>query len=202
MKLIILGPPASGKGTQAKLLVQKLNLKHISTGDLIRNEINNKTQIGLKLKSLTEKGALAPTDIITSLLKKYLPRDNYILDGYPRSEEQVKILKTITDPDFIIDIEVPDNILIGRITSRRTCPLCGAIYGLVIQPKKKGYCDNDSARLIQRKDDTEETAKTRLEVYKQQSAPVVKEYREKLIKVNGTPEPKIILVQILSKIQG
>lgn len=199
MKLIILGPPASGKGTQAKLLAQKLNLKHISTGDLVRAEINSQTELGKKLQAYTKSGKLVPDSLITPLLKKHLPRDNYILDGYPRTQNQAEQLRKFTEPDFIIHIEVQDSVIIRRVTARRQCPRCRAIYGITLPPKRQGFCDNDNAKLIQRKDDTKEIVSERIQVYKKESEPVLSAFRNKLITVDGSKDPRIILDEILSR---
>lgn len=183
MKLVLLGPPGSGKGTQAKLIVKDFNIPQISTGDLLRAAIKKSTELGLKAKKFMNTGKLVPDDIVLQLLKERLNQDDcirgFILDGYPRNLSQAQDLKMITNIDFVINIEVNYGLLIERITGRRTCKQCGAIYHIKYSPsKKEGICDKCSGRLFQREDDVEETVKKRIATYEHETKPLIEFYQQ------------------------
>ena len=188
MKIIVLGKPSSGKGTQAKLLAEKLNLKHISTGDLLRNELKNKTSLAEKVESFMKIGSLVPDSLILELLKNNLPKDNYILDGFPRSYSQAEALDKITKIDLVLDLFCEDVLIIKRTISRRICSNCGAIYGLTLIPKENDICDKCGSKLYQRPDDNEFTIKNRLYVYNKETSPLIDYYHKKNIyaKVDGS----------------
>ena len=179
MKLIILGKPSSGKGTQAKLLAQKLNLKHISTGDLLRHELKLKTPLAEKAESYMKTGSLVPDSLIIELLKNNLPNDDYILDGFPRSLSQAEELEKIIKIDLVIDLFCEDDLIIKRTIERRICQSCGAIYGLTIPSKVPNVCDKCGSSLYQRPDDNEETIKNRLNVYNKETSPLIDYYKHK-----------------------
>lgn len=182
MKLAIFGPPGGGKGTQAKIIAEKLGLKHISTGDILREEVREGTELGEEAKGYMERGELVPDELILRILKKALEdaREGFILDGFPRTLKQAEALEGITKLDEVINIVVPDGEIIKRITGRLVCPGCGATYHEVNNPPKvPGRCDRCGAELIKRSDDREETVRKRLQAYHKQSEPVLEYYRKK-----------------------
>ncbi len=186
MKIILLGPPGSGKGTIAKKLVQDFKLNHISSGDVFREEIGNKTALGREVQQVIEQGKLVSDRLTTELIKpRLIKKDNYILDGFPRTVAQAE---SIADQgiSLVLLIDVPDKTVVERITLRRICP-DGHIYHLkYIPPKKEGFCDLDGKPLLQRKDDTEEVVKKRLKAYHKQTKPLIDYYkRKKLLKTVG-----------------
>lgn len=194
MKLIILGKPSSGKGTQAKILAETLNLKHISTGDLLRNELKLNTLLAKKAESYIKSGSLVPDSLIIEFLKKNLPKDHYILDGFPRSLSQAEALDKITKIDLVIDLFCEDSLIIKRTLSRRICPNCNAIYGLTLLTNVKDICDKCGSKLYQRPDDNEETIKNRLDVYSKDTFPLINYYKSKNIyfKIDGSlPIPEV-----------
>lgn len=191
-ELIFLGAPASGKGTQTKRLSKELNLPHIDTGGMLRAAIAEGTEAGKTAKGFMDNGQLVPLEIVVAIIKDRLSKDDckngFILDGYPRSIEQAveldKILVEINkDSEFsinVINIDVDHSVLIERIVNRRSCSDCGAIYNLkFFPPKSEGICDVCSGALVQRKDDTEETATKRIETYNNETAPLVEFYQDK-----------------------
>ncbi len=191
-ELVFLGPPACGKGTQTSKLALHLNFPHVDTGSLLRKAMADKTSDGLIAQSYVEKGQLVPVDIVASIIKSRLKeqdcKNGFILDGYPRSTEQVILLEemlkeidTDEDVDFkVIYFDIDQKLLMQRIIYRRSCSKCGKIYNLLsLKPKKDGVCDECGCELIQRKDDTEEIAKSRFDTYFEQTAPLIKFYEEK-----------------------
>ncbi len=193
MKLIILGAPGAGKGTQAEILSDKLNVPAISTGAIIREEIENKTPFGIKAKTYIDKGQLLPDDDITKKLLERIGRDDckngYILDGYPRTVAQAQILENSDiEIDAVLSLEVEDNVIIERLSGRRECTQCRAPYHIKNNPpKKEGICDRCGAPLKIRDDDNPETIAKRLEVYHEKTAPVMDYYRSngKLVSVKS-----------------
>ncbi len=206
MKLIILGKPSSGKGTQAKRLAETLKLKHISTGDLLRNELKLQTPLARKAESYMKSGSLVPDSIIIELLKKNLPKDNYILDGFPRTLSQAEALNQITKINLVIDLFCEDSLIIKRTIARKICPNCGAIYGLTIPSKVENVCDKCSSKLYQRPDDNEKTIKNRLDVYNKDTFPLINYYKNKNIyfQVDGSlliPEVQKLMLQKIATIK-
>ncbi|MHA1968023.1 MAG: adenylate kinase [Candidatus Hodarchaeales archaeon] len=182
MKLILLGAPGSGKGTQAKFIVKQYNIPQISTGDLLRAAVNEATELGLKAQEYMNTGTLVPDDLVILLLKERISQDDcldgFILDGFPRNLTQAKALEDITDVELVINISVDYNLLVERITGRRTCKKCDAIYHIQYQPpQKKNICDKCSGELYQREDDTEETVKKRLNTYEKETKPLIDYYK-------------------------
>jgi adenylate kinase len=178
----MLGAPGSGKGTQAKFIVKQYNIPQISTGDLLRAAVNEATELGLKAQEYMNKGTLVPDDLVILLLKERISQDDcldgFILDGFPRNLAQAKALEDITDVELVINISVDYNLLVERITGRRTCKKCGAIYHIQYQPPQdKNICDRCSEELYQREDDTEETVKKRLNTYEKETKPLIDYYR-------------------------
>jgi len=183
-KLIMLGAPGSGKGTQAKYITKTYGLPQISTGDLLRDAVKRKTTLGVKASEFMNTGALVPDEIVLDLLKERLAKDDclngFILDGYPRNLTQAKQLANITTIDLVVNIDVDFSLLVTRITGRRTCKNCGAIFHLEFKPPtQENVCDKCSGELLQRADDTEEIVKKRLETYENQTKPLIEHYSSK-----------------------
>lgn len=198
MKIVMLGAPGAGKGTQAKRIAAKFSIPHISTGDIFRANIKNNTPLGAKAKSYMDKGELVPDELVIELIMDRFAQDDcvngYVLDGFPRTipqaEELDKALKSVNDNlDYAIDVEVPDDNIINRMSGRRACVNCGATYHIVHNPPKvENVCDTCNGELILRDDDKPETVKNRLDVYHSQTEPLLKYYTEKgiLYTVDGT----------------
>ena len=200
MKIIMLGAPGAGKGTQAKRIAEKYSLPHISTGDIFRANIKNGTELGNKAKSYMDKGSLVPDEItIGMLIDRINDKDcvnGYVLDGFPRTLAQASSLdealaKRNEKIDYAIDVDVPDENIINRMGGRRACLNCGATYHLEFIPTKvEGICDNCGNEIVIREDDKPETVKKRLEVYYAQTQPLIDYYSKKdiLKSVDGTLE--------------
>lgn len=191
-ELVFLGPPASGKGTQTSRLAVELKFPHVDTGSLLRKALAEGTPDGLIAKSYIEKGQLVPVDIVASIIKTRLKEDDckngFILDGFPRSTEQAVMLEEMLQEidageqvDFkVIYFDIDQQLLLDRIIYRRSCAKCGKIYNLLsLKPEVEGACDNCDGELIQRKDDTEEIAKSRFETYFNETAPLIDFYEKK-----------------------
>lgn len=193
MKLVLIGCPGAGKGTQAKKLSKHYGIAHISTGDLLREQMKQGTELGKKVSEIMNAGGLVSDEIVSAMLAERIKADDckngYILDGYPRNVSQAEGLDAITGPlDKVVCIDVDDSIIVDRMTGRRGCPKCGAMYHVKYNPPKQdSVCDACGEALIQRKDDNEETVKNRLKVYHETTAPVINYYDEKglLVKING-----------------
>ena len=184
MKIILLGAPGAGKGTQAEVICNRYNIPAISTGNIIREALKTGTEMGFKAKSYMESGALVPDEVVIGIIKERIVKDDckdgFILDGFPRTIPQAEALdKMGIVIDKVIDIEVPDEKIINRMSGRRVCEKCGASYHLEYKkPKVEGICDACSGTLIQRKDDHPDTVKSRLDVYHSETEPL-KDYYEK-----------------------
>ncbi|RHO50068.1 adenylate kinase [Pseudoruminococcus massiliensis] len=184
MKIILLGAPGAGKGTQAEVICNRYNIPAISTGNIIREALKTGTEMGLKAKSYMESGALVPDEVVIGIIKERIVKDDckdgFILDGFPRTIPQAEALdKMGIVIDKVVDIEVPDEKIINRMSGRRVCEKCGASYHLEYKkPKVEGICDACSGTLIQRKDDHPDTVKSRLDVYHSETEPL-KDYYEK-----------------------
>ena len=197
MKLLIMGRPGAGKGTQAVNIKEYYNIPHISTGDMFRAAIKNQTKLGLEAKSYMDKGALVPDEVTIGIVKDRLLEDDckkgFLLDGFPRTIAQAEALDAFLKEngiklDAVLDVNVPAEILVRRMVGRRVCKTCGATYHVEFNPSKvEGVCDNCGSPLIQRADDTEATAKNRLAVYDNQTAPLLEFYKKQNIlkTVNG-----------------
>jgi len=197
MKLLIMGRPGAGKGTQAVNIREYYNIPHISTGDMFRAAIKNQTKLGLEAKSYMDKGALVPDEVTIGIVKDRLLEDDckkgFLLDGFPRTIAQAEALDAFLKEngiklDAVLDVNVPAEILVRRMVGRRVCKTCGATYHVEFNPSKvEGVCDNCGSPLIQRADDTEATAKNRLAVYDNQTAPLLEYYKKQNIlkTVNG-----------------
>ena len=189
MNIIFLGPPGAGKGTQAQIVCQKLGIPQITTGDMLRTAIANKTETGLKAKEYMDGGQLVPDEVVIAIVRERLAMDDcrkgYILDGFPRTVEQAKALSGFAKIDAAINLDVDDEVLVKRLSGRRVCPLCGAPYH-VERLNGETVCKADGTPLIQRDDDRAETVLNRLTVYHQKTAPLIDHYRnEGLLKSVG-----------------
>ena len=208
MKIIMLGAPGAGKGTQAKMIAEKFNIPHISTGDIFRANIKNGTELGKKAKEFMDKGQLVPDELTVEILLDRVANDDckngYVLDGFPRTIPQADVLdKELTKlgdkVDFAINVDVPDENIVRRMSGRRACLKCGATYHIVhIPPVKEGICDKCGSELVLRDDDKEETVKNRLSVYHEQTQPLIDFYDKKgvLKEVDGTVDSKDVFAAI------
>ena len=184
MKLILLGAPGAGKGTQAAIISERYNIPQISTGNIIRAALKSGTEMGLKAKSFIDAGQLVPDEVVIGIIRERLVEDDckngFILDGFPRTIPQAEALdKMGIEIDKVIDIEVPDEVIVDRMSGRRVCEKCGRPYHLVsLRPKVDGVCDDCTGALIQRKDDHPDTVKARLDIYHNETEPL-KGYYEK-----------------------
>lgn len=198
MKIIMLGAPGAGKGTQAKMIAEKCGIPHISTGDIFRANIKNGTELGAKAKEYMDKGLLVPDELVCDLVVDRIQQADcekgYILDGFPRTIPQAEALENALNAieqklDYAIDIDVPDENIINRMSGRRACVGCGATYHVLFNPTKvEGKCDVCGESLILRDDDKPETVKKRLDVYHTQTQPLIDFYIERkvLVEVDGT----------------
>ncbi len=186
MKAIIFGPPGSGKGTYASRLQSKLRLDVIAMGDIFREIMKKDTPLGSKVKDYVEKGLLVPDEVVIEVLKERLSKPEtkkgFILDGFPRTLQQAEALNKITSIDVIIQLTVPDWIIIERLSTRRICRNCGEVYNIrYLKPKIEGVCDKCGGILYQRSDDTAEVIKERINVYERQTQPILRHYEEKKV---------------------
>ncbi len=213
MKIIMLGAPGAGKGTQAKMLAEKYKIPHISTGDIFRANIKNGTELGRQAKEYMDKGLLVPDELTVKILLDRVAQadcsDGYVLDGFPRTIPQAEVLdealtKLGEKIDFAINVDVPDENIVKRMSGRRACLKCGATYHIEhIPPKKEGICDTCGSELVLRDDDKPETVLSRLKVYHDQTQPLIDFYTAKgvLKTVDGTVDMKDVFSAIV-KILG
>lgn len=213
MRVILMGPPGAGKGTQAKALAVKLGLAHISTGDILRQNVADSTGLGAQAKEYMNQGLLVPDQLVTRMVKDRLSQPDaakgFILDGYPRNLKQAESLETMLSQlgmsiDFVIDLDADERVVIERLSGRLACKGCNANYHIKnMPPKKLMLCDNCGGALYQRQDDKEETIKKRLEVYRQESLPLIEHFRKlnKLQRINAGDEPEIVLNKIIDLVQ-
>ncbi|AZV58730.1 adenylate kinase [Clostridium sp. AWRP] len=200
MKIILLGPPGAGKGTQAKFISEGYSIPHISTGDIFRKNISEKTPLGVEAKKYLDNGQLVPDEVTIDIVKDRLGKDDckegFLLDGFPRTVNQAEALDLFLNDkgqkiDTALLIDVPKELILERMTGRRVCPSCGASYHVKFNPTKtEGKCDVCNSDVIQRKDDTESTVKDRLDVYEEQTQPLIGYYKKQkaLSIVDGTGE--------------
>ena len=212
MKLIMLGAPGAGKGSQAKVLSDKYGIPHISTGDIFRANIKEGTELGKKAKEYMDKGLLVPDELVCDLVVDRIKQSDcekgFILDGFPRTIPQAESLSQALDQinenlDFAIDLEVEDEVIVKRMGGRRACLKCGATYHVEnMKPQKEGICDRCQSELVLRDDDQPETVKKRLTVYHEQTKPLIDYYREKgiLKEFDGTKNPDEVTRDIVSVI--
>ncbi|MCI9333673.1 MAG: adenylate kinase [Lachnospiraceae bacterium] len=213
MKIIMLGAPGAGKGTQAKMIAEKYGIPHISTGDIFRSNIKDGTELGMEAKKYMDQGLLVPDELTVKILLDRVARadcrNGYVLDGFPRTIPQAEVLDQALEKigdqiDFAINVSVPDENIVKRMSGRRACVGCGATYHIEhIPPKKEGICDTCGMELILREDDKPETVQNRLNVYHSQTQPLIEFYQKKgiLQTVDGTVDMKAVfdaIVAILS----
>ncbi len=184
MHLVVLGPPGSGKGTQAAKLSEHLGIPHISTGDLLRDHVSEKTKLGKKAKSFIDEGLLVEDELVIEMIKERLGKKDckagWILDGFPRTVTQADALEKFAKPDLVLNVFIEPAELIRRISSRRICTNCQTVYNLQSNPPKtEDVCDDCEGELVQRDDDKEDVIRNRISVYEEQSRPLVKHYTQK-----------------------
>lgn len=215
MNAIIFGAPGAGKGTYSTRLQAKLGVEVIAMGDIFRAQVKENSDLGRKVKSYVEKGALVPDETVVEVLKQYLDKipagKGVILDGFPRTIEQAKALEAIFKLDVLLLLDVPDWIIIERLSSRRICKNCGNVYNIrFLKPKVEGVCDKCGGELYQRSDDNAEVIKNRLKVYQEQTSPLLSYYKEKKVptivskttEVDTPPEPLVEkMVEELKKLK-
>lgn len=213
MKLMIMGPPGAGKGTQAERLVKDLDITHISTGDMFRAAIKQGTEMGKKAKEYMDKGQLVPDEVVVGMVKDRLSQPDctkgFLLDGFPRTVAQADSLSKTLDAlgiklDGVINIAVPRERLMARLTGRRVCKACGASYHVMFNaPKTEGVCDSCGGELYQRSDDNEETVSNRLDVYESQTQPLIDYYKEAgiLLNINGDQNIDLVLKDVLAALK-
>ena len=214
MKIIMLGAPGAGKGTQAKMLADKYDIPHISTGDIFRANIENGTELGTKAKEYMDKGLLVPDELTCDLVVDRIKQDDcakgYILDGFPRTIPQAECLDNALNAmndkiDYAVNVDVPDENIIKRMSGRRACVGCGATYHIVYNPtKEEGICDRCGKELILRDDDKPETVENRLNVYHEQTQPLIDYYNNKgvLQEVDGTKDMQEVFDAIVAVLEA
>ncbi|MDA8104372.1 MAG: adenylate kinase [Nitrospiraceae bacterium] len=214
MRLVLLGAPGAGKGTQAKKLIEKYSIPQISTGDILRKAVADGTPLGKEAKAVMDRGELVPDSIVLGLVRERLKQDDcrngYILDGFPRNTAQAealdKMLSTMSAPLTVaVSVDVDKNDLMKRLTGRRTCKSCQQMYNLYFSPpKKEGVCDKCGGALFQRDDDKEKTIQKRLDVYEAQTAPLIDYYRRKgiLKSIQGTGSIEEIFKKVCNALEG
>ena len=213
MKIILMGPPGAGKGTQAEKLVELYQIPHISTGDMFRKAQKDGTELGLKAKNFMDQGQLVPDEVTVGIVKERLAeadcKDGFLLDGFPRTVQQADALDNILAElemalDCVVNIEVDKAFLVDRLTGRRVCRACGATYHIANKaPKMEGVCDKCGGELYQRGDDTIETVSNRLDVYAAQTAPLIDYYKSKGImsSIDGSKSMEDVLADIRTALE-
>ena len=208
MKIIMLGAPGAGKGTQADMITKKYNVPHISTGDIFRANIKNGTELCKKAKGYMDQGLLVPDSLVVDLVIDRIHQDDckegYVLDGFPRTIPQAEALDAALaaeneEIDAAIDVEVPDDNIVNRMSGRRACLKCGATYHIVYNaPKTEGVCDNCGSELVQREDDKPETVLNRLSVYHKETQPLIDYYNQKgkVAEIDGTQDLNAVFADI------
>lgn len=211
MNLILLGAPGAGKGTQGALIAERCNVTRISTGDLLRDAVRKGTPLGIKAKGYMDAGELVPDDVILGLVREVLGAQDedsagFLLDGFPRTLPQAEALDSLLEElgrplDAVVVIEVPDDELVKRLSGRRSCPKCGAVYNVYFEPPKTpGVCDACGGELVERADDTAETVRRRLEVYREQTEPLIAYYEKSptpVHRVDGTGAVQDVFAEVL-----
>ena len=197
MKIVLVGPPGVGKGTVAGKLSKKLGIPHIATGDMLRENVAKKTDLGLKAKSYMDRGLLVPDQVVIDMVKERIRRQDckkgFILDGFPRTIPQAEEIADAAKIDKVVNIQSDDKIIVERLSRRRVCEKCGFIYHLdFIKPNREGFCDKCSGQLYQREDDKPAAIKERLKVYREKTEPLIKYYENKgiLFDVDGSGSPE------------
>ena len=214
MKLILLGPPGAGKGTQCKRIIDKYGMIHLSSGDILRAERKANSDLGQKAQSYMDSGALVPDDLIIDMMIgaiKKAPESGYVLDGFPRTVVQGDGLDAALEKagekiDAIINLQVPDEPIVARMTGRRSCPACGAVYHIEnLKPKVDGQCDKGCGELVQRKDETPEVVSNRLKIYHEQTAAVVGYYQSRgntILDIDANQDIDRVTVDVFEKLDA
>ena len=213
MRCVFLGPPGSGKGTQCKRIVEKYGVQHLSSGDILRKERTDGTELGKKAQSFMDSGALVPDDVIIGMMIAAIKNaggNGFILDGFPRTVVQAAELdKALEDAgekiDVLLNLKIDDEIIEARMTGRRSCPKCGAVYHIEnLKPKVDGICDNDGAELVQRPDDNPEVVSNRLATYHEQTEPVIDYYKENntVIDIDAEAGVDVVTEMIFEKLDS
>ncbi len=207
MQIILLGPPGAGKGTQSRTITKKLGIPHISTGDILRQASSQKTPLGLTAKDYMDRGHLVSDDLMINLIKERIKREDckkgFLLDGFPRTIPQAEALEKISHIDKVIKLKIENEVAIERLSGRRTCKDCNAMYHIIyISPKREGICDRCGGKLIIREDDRKEAILERLEVYREETRPLIKYYRKKglLIIIDGGRAKQEVTEDLLASI--
>ena len=214
MRVVFLGPPGVGKGTQADLIAAKFQQPKISTGDILREAVRSKTRLGVEAKSFMDQGKLVPDSVVVGIVKEKLSQPEtargFLLDGFPRTVPQAEELKTLLQTqgkrlDRVVNIRVPREEVIRRLTGRRSCPTCKGVYHVEFAPSKsEGVCDRCGGTLVQRSDDKKDTVEARLSVYEQQTAPLIDYYRREglLSEVDGSGPIEAVQQRVLDALSG
>mgnify|MGYP002410022630 FL=1 len=206
-RIVLLGAPGSGKGTQAKRLCKELDLTLISTGDLLRQAVRENTPLGVEAKGYMDAGKLVPDKLVIGLIKEKLDglRGGFLLDGFPRNLEQARMLDAITEVNMAVELDVDENMIVDRIAKRRSCRQCGEVYHLEARPPKTpGVCDKCGGELYQRSDDSEETVRNRLAVYHEKTQPLTDLYEKRgiLVTVDGRGSIDDVYRRMVGAIRG
>ncbi len=209
MRMILLGAPGAGKGTQAEIIREKFGIPQISTGNIIREQVKSGSELGLKVKSVIESGKLVSDELVIALVRDRLKAadcaNGFILDGFPRTIPQAEALAEISDIDVVLELYVPDETIVRRMSGRRTCPTCGATFHVEYNPPKvEGKCDTCAADLIVRADDSEEVVTNRLKVFHDQTEPLIAYYKAQnkvktVIGQDGIEETSRLVLEALGK---
>ncbi|MEM1509891.1 MAG: adenylate kinase [Thermofilaceae archaeon] len=209
MHLVFIGPPGIGKGTYAAAISQRYGIPHVSTGDILRDEVKKGTELGKRVKEYLDRGALVPDELIIEIVRKRLNQEDckhgFILDGFPRTIKQAEELDKITKIDLVFNFIAPEEVIIDRISGRRICRVCGAIYHVkYIPPKVPGICDKCGGELYQRDDDKPEVVRKRLEVFKAQFEPIINYYRGKrlLVEIDASEQADIVVPKVISVLES
>lgn len=204
MKMILLGAPGAGKGTQAAGICKKFDIPHISTGDMFRENMSQNTELGRLAKQYIDAGKLVPDEVTLGMVQQRLAREDcqngFLLDGFPRTIAQAEGLKALTDLDCVLNIDVDESLLLARITGRRICPGCAGTYH--VSNLADDRCPACGAQLVQRADDTEETVKNRLAVYNEQTKPLIAYYGDSVKTVNGSLAPEAVFEEIVRVLEA
>lgn len=212
LRLVLLGPPGAGKGTQAERVSEELGIPHISTGNILRQAVAEETELGKKAKAIMEAGRLVSDDVMLGIIRERLAKPDaaggFVLDGYPRTLPQAQALDRLLQekerpPVLVVSIEVGKEELVRRIAGRRSCPECGAVYNVYSQPpRNEGRCDVCGHELSQRADDTEATVRERLSVYDRETRPVLEHYKGCLTRIDGTGPPDEVFQALLENVRS
>ncbi len=214
MNIVMMGPPGAGKGTQAKFLSQKFDIPHISTGDMLREEISSGTRLGKRVEEIIKNGKLVQDDLMIDIIKERLSRgdvaNGFILDGFPRTLSQAKALDELLNSidkrvEYSIYVEVPEKVIVERLSARRVCPACGRIYNMISNPPQRDEtCDVCGVKLVTRDDDKPETVRERYRIYTEMTKPVIDYYRDRnvLFTVDGTLSVEKVREMLLNIVGG